>query len=189
MSMWGDDDGGSRTNDFAAATLPHLDAAYRLARWLTGDDHAAEDLAQAAYLRAFRHFDGFRGEDARAWLLAIVRNGYFSSLRDNRHGAGAQQFDEELHSGQEDELDLSVFGIGANPEAILSSLDTGRAVQQALAALPVAFREVLVLKEMDDLSYKQIAQIAGIPIGTVMSRLARGRKLLADHFRQQGRGD
>jgi RNA polymerase sigma-70 factor (ECF subfamily) len=179
----------NRNKEFEAAMLPHLDAAYRLARWLTGDDHGAEDVVQMAYLRAFRFFDDFRGDDARAWLLKIVRNTCFSSLRDARHQRDALPFDEQLHSDEQDGVDVSVFGMGNNPEAILARRDTGRAVNQALAGLPLAFREVLVLKEMDGLSYKQIAEIADIPIGTVMSRLARGRKLLADYFRQHGQGE
>ncbi len=179
----------NRNEAFEAIILPHLDAAYRLARWLTGDSHGAEDLVQMAYMRAWRFFDDFRGDDARAWLLKIVRNTYFSSLRDNRHQRDALPFDEALHSDDADGADVSVFGMGNNPEAILMRLDTGRLVQQALAGLPVAFREVLVLKEMDGLSYQQIATVAGIPIGTVMSRLARGRKLLFDYFRQHGQGE
>ena len=179
----------NRNTQFEAIVLPHLDAAYRLARLLTGDNHGAEDVVQVAYLRAFRFFDDFRGDDARAWLLKIVRNTYFTSLRDNRHQRDTLAFDEQLHSDEPDGVDVSVFGIGNNPEAILARRDTGRVVHQALAQLPLAFREVLVLKEMDGLSYKQIAEIAGIPIGTVMSRLARGRKLLVDYFRQHGQGE
>ena len=180
--------GDNKNADFAAIALPHLDAAYNLARWLTRNDHAAEDLVQMAYLRAFRFFDGFRGDDARAWLLTIVRNTYFTALRDNQHADAAVQFDEATHSYGEDEVDISVFGSGNSPEAMLVSKDAKRVVNQALESLPVQFREVVVLKEMDDLSYKQIAQIAGIPIGTVMSRLARGRKLLAAFLQQHGFG-
>lgn len=173
---------------FAALALPHLDAAYNLARWLTCDDHAAEDLVQMAYLRAFRFFDGFSGDDARAWLLTIVRNTHFTALRDNALAQSAVAFDEAAHSHGEDGIDISVFGSGNSPEANLLGMDASRAVNQALESLPVQFREVIVLKEMDELSYKQIAQIAGIPIGTVMSRLARGRKLLAACLQRHGFG-
>jgi RNA polymerase sigma factor (sigma-70 family) len=179
----------NRNKQFAAVILPHLDAAYRLARWLTGDSHSAEDVVQMAYMRAFRFFDDFRGDDARAWLLKIVRNTFFTSMRDSRIERDALPFDEALHSDEADDVDVSVFGIGNNPETVLVRLDTGRMVNLALAALPLAFREVLVLKEMDGLPYKQIAEIVGIPIGTVMSRLARGRKMLVDYFRQHGQGE
>lgn len=181
-------DGDNKNAEFAAIALPHLDAAYNLARWLTRNDHAAEDLVQMAYLRAFRFFDGFRGDDARAWLLTIVRNTHFTALRDNRHADATVPFDEETHGNREDEVDISVFGSRNSPEAILVSKDDTRVVNEALERLPVQFREVVVLKELDDLSYKQIAQIAGIPIGTVMSRLARGRKLLAAFLQQHRLG-
>lgn len=181
-------DEDKKNGDFEAMALPHLDAAYNLARWLTRNDQNAEDLVQTAYMRAFRFFDGFRGEDARTWLLKIVRNTYYTELRDNRHEHDAVPFDEDLHSNCADEADISIFGSGNNPENILASMDTKRAVNQGLESLPLLFREVVMLKDMDDLSYKQIAEIVGIPIGTVMSRLARGRKLLAVCFKQHGFG-
>ena len=188
MTIGVEQDKGPENSDFEAIALPHLDAAYNLARWLTRDDHAAEDLVQMAYVRALRFFDSFRGGDARVWLLTIVRNTYFTGLRDNRHEHEAVPFDEENHSHGSDEVDISVFGVGNNPENILARLEASRALNLALESLPLSFREVVILKEMDDLSYKQIAQIAGIPIGTVMSRLARGRKLLVDYFRRHGTG-
>lgn len=181
-------DADSKNGDFEAMALPHLDAAYNLARWLTRNEHGAEDLVQMAYLRAFRFFDSFRGGDARAWLLTIVRNTYYTALRDNRHEHDAVPFDEDIHSPRGDDVDISVFGSGNNPEYILASMDAKLAINQGLASLPLSFREVVVLKDMDDLSYKQIAQICGIPIGTVMSRLARGRKLLAVYLKQHGFG-
>lgn len=170
--------------NFEALALPHLDAAYNLARWLTGNEHSAEDLVQMAYLRAFRFFDGFRGDDARAWLLTIVRHTYYTALRDNRHKHDTVPFDDDVHGAGGDDVDISVFGGGNNPENIVASMDTKRAVNLGLESLPLPFREVVVLRDMDDLSYKQIAEIVGIPIGTVMSRLARGRKLLAVFFKQ-----
>jgi len=156
---------------FEAIALPHLDAAYNLARWLTRNDQDAEDLVQAAYVRAFRFFASFRGEDARSWLLTIVRNTHFTQLRDNWQSRNAMPFDEELHADGADAQQLS-------PEGALLQRDARAAVNHALERLPTAFREVVVLKDMNDFSYKEIAEIVGVPIGTVMSRLARGRKLL-----------
>lgn len=164
------------TAQFEAMAMPHLDAAYNLARWLTRNDHDADDLVQSAYLRAFRFAGGFRGGDARAWLLTIVRHTYYSTLRDSQAQRGDVPFDEALHGGVE-------YGSAADPADIAASGDVGRSVNAALARLPQAFREVLVLKEMDDLSYKQIAEVTETPIGTVMSRLARARKLLLGYLK------
>lgn len=178
----------NKTREFEALLLPHLDAAYNLARWLTRNDQHAEDLVQMAYLRAFRFFDGFRGTDARAWLLTILRNVYFTSLRDNRHEHADVSFDEDLHGQGMEQSEASPFDIGNSPESILASHDAKRLVNQALESLPLTFREVVVLKEIDDLSYKEIAEITDIPIGTVMSRLARGRKMLVDYLKKNGGG-
>ena len=186
MKMRLDDD--DKTAEFEAIVLPHLDAAYNLARWLTRNDHDAEDLVQMAFMRAFRFFGGFRGGDARAWLLTIVRNTFYTTLRDGRHAQDEIPFDEETHSRIGDGDDRSVYGLGTNPENVLASEDARKAVNQALERLPQSFREVVVLKEMDDLSYKEIAEIAGIPIGTVMSRLARGRKLLVEYLKHHAIG-
>ncbi len=180
----GDDDNTAQSpSRFEAMAMPHLDAAYNLARWLTRNEHDADDLVQNAYLRAFRFADGFRGGDARAWLLTIVRNTYFSTLRDGRQRRGDVSFDDELHGAEAGPL------ADNDPARIAAGRDTGRCVDQALAQLPAAFREVLVMKEMDDLSYKQIAQIADIPIGTVMSRLARARRMLLNFLNQEMAGD
>lgn len=164
-----------RTARFEAMALPHLDAAYNLARWLTRDAHDAEDLVQNAYLRALRFYDGFQGGDARAWLMTIVRNTWYTALRDGRREQDDVAYEEELHGGADVE---PAAGIGADPARLYASRDLGLSVDRALASLPAAFREVLVLKEMDELSYKEIAQVTDTPIGTVMSRLARARKLL-----------
>jgi RNA polymerase sigma-70 factor, ECF subfamily len=182
-SNLGDDD----TAQFEALALPHLDAAYNLARWLTRNDHDAEDLVQNAYLRAFRFRDGLRGGDARAWLMTIVRHTYFTALRDGKHERDDVQFDEALH-GAPDCADAT-HGVGADPAQLFARHDTAQKLNQALERLPRAFREVLVMKEMDDLSYKQIAQIVDVPIGTVMSRLARARKLLLACLGQDQAGD
>jgi RNA polymerase sigma-70 factor (ECF subfamily) len=174
---------------FEALLLPHLDAAYNLARWLTRNDQIAEDLVQMAYLRAFKFFDSFRGSDARAWLLTILRNAYFTSLRDNRHESADVNFDEDIAMSGAQETELSIYNVGNNPENALASKDTTRMVNQALENLPPAFREVIVLKEIDELSYKEIAEIANIPIGTVMSRLARGRKILSELLKPHAAGE
>ena len=158
---------------FESIVLSHLDAAYNLARWLTRNDQQADDLVQEACLRALRFFSGFRGHDARAWLLTIVRNTYFTSLRDNHAERDNVGFNEDIHSPDE-------CGQAAN--ALLSQDDAKRQVNDALERLPIEFREIVVLRELEELSYKEIAAVTGIPIGTVMSRLARGRKLLAEYL-------
>lgn len=161
---------------FETIVLSHLDAAYNLARWLTRNDHQADDLVQEACLRAFRFFSGFRGRDGRAWLLTIVRNTYFTTLRDRRHENDSVGFDEDVHS-----LDES-GQTGNAAETLVSRNDAKRQVNDALERLPLEFREIVVLRELEELSYKEIAAVMGIPIGTVMSRLARGRKLLTNYL-------
>ncbi len=154
---------------FSESVLPYLDAAHNLARYLLRDPHEAEEAVQESFLRAIRHFDGFRGSDGRAWLLSIVRNTCFTQLRRRRSGGERIEFDEELHSPHEE---------GSEPEAVLASALTATSVRDGLNQLAVEFREVLMLRELEGLSYKEIAQVAGVPIGTVMSRLARARKQL-----------
>jgi len=149
--------------------LPHLDAAYNLARWLIGNALDAEDVAHDACLRALTFFDSFRGEDGRPWLLAIVRNTCYDWLRKNR-----RHF--ELH-GEPEQLDAAPDP-GPDPETVQLRMADREAVRRGLEALPAEYREVLVLRELEGMSYKQIARITDVPIGTVMSRLARGRKRL-----------
>ena len=156
---------------FEQAVLPHLDAAYNLARWLTRNDHDAEDVAQEACLRAMRFFDGFRGGSVRSWLLTIVRNTYLTSLQKSRAKEMAP-------------LEDDVESDAANPEEQLIDRVDGQTLRQALDALPAEYREVIVLRELEELSYKEIADIAGIPIGTVMSRLARARRRLQESVLQ-----
>lgn len=163
---------------FAELALPHMNSAYSLARWLTGNADEAQDIVQEAYMRAFGSFAGFRGEAARPWLLAIVRNTTYSWLAKQRRAEFEVPYDDEIHGGEDCggvESDAARLG---NPEAILACADDARLVNEALQHLPVAFREVVVLREIEELSYKEISEIANLPIGTVMSRLARGRKLL-----------
>src|SRR4029077_13887989 len=154
---------------FEEVILPHLAAAYNLARWLARNDHDAEDLVQEAYLRAFKSFDSFHGGDGRGWILAIVRNTCYSWLRQNRNQELAQVFDEEVHT---------VEHHSRSPEAVLLQGADAQLLRDALERLPVEFREILVLRELEGMSYREIADLAGIPVGTVMSRLARGRERL-----------
>lgn len=174
----------TRAEHFQQAVLPHLNAAYNLARWLCRNDHDAEDIVQEATLRAFRFFDGFHGEDARAWLLAIVRNTTYTWLQQNRGHESSTSFDEEFHSLQEGGSVTLLNQVDSNPEAILARDDDKGLVNRALEMLPVEFREVLVLRELEELSYKEISEVAGIPMGTVMSRLARARRLLGECLNQ-----
>jgi RNA polymerase sigma factor (sigma-70 family) len=152
---------------FEAVVLPHLDAAYNVARWLTRDDQEAQEIVQEAFVRALRFFAGYRGGDGKAWLLAIVRNTFFSRKRGGNRGESMTEFDEEVHAADRDE---------PGPEAALLIAEDARAVTRALEELPLEFREALVLREIEGLSYKEIADVTGLPIGTVMSRLARARR-------------
>jgi RNA polymerase sigma-70 factor (ECF subfamily) len=155
---------------FEQAVLPHLDAAYSLARWLTRSDEDAQDVTQESFLRAFRFFDGYQGGNMRAWLLTIVRNTCYTWLHQNRPPESAVEFDEEIHSEE--------FSADTNPELqVLASADKAT-LQRALEELPEMFREALVLREIEGMSYKEIADVASVSIGTVMSRLARARTRL-----------
>lgn len=159
----------NRLARFEEAILPHLDAAYNLARWLMRSDHNAEDVVQEAYLRALKFFGGFRGGDSRRWLLAIVRNTCYTWLWQNRAHEHTTVFDEDIHSVGSD---------ASNPEtALLQSVDN-ELLRQALEELPVEFREVVILRELEGLSYKEISDITNISPGTVMSRLSRARRRL-----------
>jgi RNA polymerase sigma-70 factor, ECF subfamily len=167
----------NRESRFQQQVMPHLDAAYNLARWLTRNDHDAEDVVQDAFLRAYRFLDGLREADARPWLLAIVRNTAYSWLRKNRPGDVVALDDVSQLSGDTESAGHAA-PVETNPEVILLQAANRKRVNRALEDLPVAFREVLVMRELEDMSYKEIAAVAGIPIGTVMSRLSRGRELL-----------
>jgi len=154
--------------------LPHLDAAYTLARYLTRNDHDAQDTVQDAYLRALKYFSGFRGAEAgdgRTWLLAIVRNTAYTRQRRHRGDALATEFDEELHSDAVAEH---------HPAAALERDIARESLHRALGRLPPEFREVIVLRELEGLSYKEIGDVTGVPMGTVMSRLSRARRRLQE---------
>jgi RNA polymerase sigma factor (sigma-70 family) len=153
---------------FEQVTLPHLDAAYNLARWLTQDEHAAEDVVQEAYLRAARYFGSFRGGDGRAWLLGVVRRAAFDWLSKNR-GQGPLVFNEEVHDPGDE---------SSNPEQLAFRKSDQVSVRKAVEELPLPLREVIVLRELEGMSYQQIATLTEVPIGTVMSRLSRGRQQL-----------
>jgi RNA polymerase sigma-70 factor (ECF subfamily) len=162
---------------FERLMLPHLDAAYGLARWLTRNDELAEDAVQEAYLRALRFFGSLRGDDARPWLLRIVRNACYELLQREPAAGTTEDFDEELH-GAEVAAAGAVIVLPVNPEAAAIARADRELVRECLAALPRDFREALVLREIEGCSYKEIADIVGAPIGTVMSRLSRARRLL-----------
>jgi len=153
--------------------LPHMDAAYNLARWLTRNDHDARDVVQEAALRAYRFLDGLRG-DAKPWFLTLVRNACMTWLKANRPAevAGMDPSSPELQMIEEN-----------TPETLAMRAVDRRMLNEALAVLPAHFREALILSEMEDLAYKVIAHITAVPVGTVMSRLARGRRLLAESLR------
>ncbi len=152
--------------------LPHLDAAYRYARWLCGSPSDADDVVQEAVLRAFRGFDGLRG-DAKAWLLTIVRNCHATALSQRQRRGFVPLPDE--HDPEDGE---AMIATAPGPEALAISLDQARDLGRLLAGLPERQREVLVLREIEDLDYRDIARITNVPIGTVMSRLARARAAL-----------
>lgn len=155
---------------FEATVLPHLDAAYNLARWLTQDEAGAEDAVQEACLRACRFVDNQEGPNPKAWFMVVVRNACLDWIKERRQRLREEQFDEEAHG--------EGVAPGELPETAAARASEARWVRQCIETLPRDYREVLVLREMEELSYKEISVIVGVPLGTVMSRLARGRDLL-----------
>jgi len=156
---------------FEETMLPHMDAAHNLARWLLRNEQDAQDVVQEAYLRAFKSFAGFHGSNGRAWLLTIVRNTSYTLLKKNHAVDLTTTFDEEIHgSGQE----------SVSPATILEHSEDAKLIKEAMDELPAEFREILALRHQEGLSYKEIADIAQIPPGTVMSRLARARAKLRE---------
>jgi len=161
--------GPDRNEQFENVVMPHVGAAYNLARWLTHNDHDAEDVVQESMLRALRFLDGYRGSDGRSWLLRIVRNTCFTWIQKNRPNEVALPYDEALSD---------IAAEGADPAKLVLGRIDAALLRQAISELPREFREVIVLREMEALSYREISEIIEIPIGTVMSRLARARKKL-----------
>jgi RNA polymerase sigma factor (sigma-70 family) len=162
-----------QTERFEQVVLPHLDAAYNLARWLVRRPQDAEDMVQETYLRAFKFFGGYQGGDARAWVLKIVRNTSYSFLEKNQLASSVEEFDETIHTSVSEQSGVE--------GALLQSVDR-HMLREALDELPVNFREVVVLRELEGMSYKGIADVIGKPIGTVMSGLARARNQLKERL-------
>ena len=158
---------------FEEAMLPHLDAAHNLAKWLLRNEEDAQDVVQEAYLRAFRAFSGFRGTNGRAWLLTIVRNTAYTLLKKSHAVDLTTSFDEEIHVTGHDSV---------SPATILEGIDDAQLIKEAMDELPAEFREILILRHQEGRSYKEIAEIAQIPPGTVMSRLARARGKLKEYL-------
>ena len=165
-----------RGRRFEQLVAPHLGAAFNFARWLTHNDHDAQDIVQEAYLRAFKSFSGFHGSNGRAWLLTIVRNTAYTLLKKNRVADLTITFDEEVHaSGRE----------SVSPAAILEHAEDAELIKNAMNELPAEFREILTLRHQEELSYQEIGEILKIPTGTVMSRLARARAKLREYLTSQ----
>ena len=160
-------------SSFEEAILPHLDAAHNLARWLLRNEQDAQDVVQEAFLRAFKSFSGFHGSNGRAWLLTIVRNTSYTLLKKNRAVEFTTPFDEEIHVTDHDSV---------SPATILEQSEDAEVIREAMDELPAEFREILVLRHQEGLSYREIADIAQIPAGTVMSRLARARAKLKEYL-------
>jgi RNA polymerase sigma factor (sigma-70 family) len=165
----------ARNRRFQELALPHLDAAYNLARWLCGNANDADDVVQEAFMRAFRFFDTFRGDSARPWLLAIVRRTWYTEWRRRASSHEVVEFDDTMDEATFDGWSAG----GADPQTLLIRDEDTKLVHEALAQLPVEYREVLILRELEEMGYREIAMVADVPIGTVMSRLARGRRKLA----------
>jgi RNA polymerase sigma-70 factor, ECF subfamily len=158
---------------FEQAVLVHLDAAYNLARWLIHDEAGAEDAVQDACLRAFRFFDNQQGTSPRAWFMAIVRNTSLDWIKAHRAGALEEPYDEAVHGH---------VAHGDPPDVAATRASDARWLHHCIASLPPEYREVLVLRELEELSYREISAVVGVPLGTVMSRLARGRDLLQERL-------
>ena len=157
----------SKATNFEEVFLPHLDAAYNLARWLTRDPSDADDVVQEAYMRAFRFCDGFHGGDSRSWILKIVRNTCYTWLKKNRSRELVYELDDDKHEA-----------ITGNPETELLESSDRLVLMKLLEKLPAPFREIVVMRDLEGLSYKEISSVTELPMGTVMSRLARARKRL-----------
>ena len=166
-----------RRRRFELLALPHLDAAYNLARWLAGNPTDAEDVVQDAYMRAFRYFDAFQGGNFRVWLLTIVRNAFVTWVKENR--SGRMVFVPDTPLAESADTDETAWGSKPrDPEALLMDSIDSQTLNRLMEKLPSEYREVLLLREVEDLAYKEIADVTGVPMGTVMSRLSRARLAL-----------
>jgi RNA polymerase sigma factor (sigma-70 family) len=166
-----------RRRRFELLALPHLDAAYNLARWLAGNTADAEDVVQDAYLRAYRYFDAFQGGNFRVWLLTIVRNAFVTWVKENR--SSRMVFTPDTPVAETAETEEVMWGSRPHdPESLLLESIDSQTLSRLMEQLPAEYREVLLLREVEDLAYKEIAEVAGVPIGTVMSRLSRARLAL-----------
>jgi len=163
---------------FEQTVLPHLHAAYNLARWLLRNEADADDVTQEAFVRAYRFFDSFHGGNVKTWLLTIVRNACYTWLKQHRAEKSTMPFDEQLHSSDQAGLENGISPYSASPEALFLQDADRHLLHRCLEVLPLEFRESLVLRELEGLSYKEISAVMQVPIGTVMSRLARARSLL-----------
>ncbi len=164
---------------FEQCMIPHMDAAYNLALWLTRNPEQAEDVVQDAYLRAFKFFDGFRGGNSRSWLLRIVRSAFYDSIRRERH--------EPAVATQETEAER-LPDPWPHPDAALLQKADEELVRRAIEALPLEYREIILMRELENFSYREIAEIASLPLGTVMSRLARARERLRKYLADELEG-
>jgi len=172
-------------HQFDVLMLPHMAAAYNLAQWLTGSPDDASDVVQESYLRAIKFFDSYRGGAARAWLLTIVRNtslNWLTQKRNQKTEPLPEPGNDEDGAGQE------IIDAKADPEFDLIQKQAAATMDQLIEALPVVYREVIILREIEELSYKEIAEVIGMPIGTVMSRLARARKAILQHWNRSAEG-
>ena len=173
------DSAESRLRLFEEVILPHLNAAYNLARWLTRNEHDAQDVVQEAYLRAFRFFDSYRGGDGKSWLLEVVRNTCFTFHRREKRNVTSIEFDEAAHTPRVNPPDAEEVLVAAGKQTIL---------KDCIEGLPDAFREILVMRELEEMSYRQIAEVSALPPGTVMSRLSRARKRLEECAKARNNG-
>jgi RNA polymerase sigma-70 factor, ECF subfamily len=163
-----------RRRRFELLALPHLDAAYNLARWLAGNTTDAEDVVQDAYLRAFRYFDAFQGGNFRVWLLTIVRNAFMTWVKENR--SSRMTFVPATPAAETADNEEIMWGSRPrDPEALLLESIDSQTLSRLMEQLPAEYRELLLLREVEDLAYKEIAEVTGVPMGTVMSRLSRAR--------------
>ena len=169
----------AKLSRFETTVLVHLDAGYNLARWLTQDDFGADEAVQEACLRAFRFFDDLHGPSPKAWFMAVVRNTCLDWLKDSRRRMLDEEYDDELHGAGAGLLSGAAV---ESPEAAVMRASEARWVRDGIEALPREYREAVVLRDLEGLSYKEISAIIDVPIGTVMSRLSRGRDLLQERL-------